>query len=318
MSRFNLIILGVALVFGLIRWTLFTVDEREVAVQERLGKIIRSDFSPGLYAKVPGIDTIRKFDRRILSLDTQPERYLTNEKKNVVVDVFVRWRINPSDPDAARKFYTSMGGNIGQANIRLDQILKDGLRSEIGRRSLQDTVSGERQQIVGALASGANRQANDFGIEIVDVRIKRVDLPEEVSDSVYKRMRAERERVARDFRSRGAEAAERIRADADRQREVILAEAYRDAELMRGEGDAKATESYALTFGKNPEFYSFYRSLNSYKQALGKPGDTLVLAPDAAYFRYFNPASIHPPQAAGAGPETAAPPLQSPANANKP
>ncbi len=181
---------------------------------------------------------------------------------------------------------------MNQANNRLDQSLKDGLRSEIGRRSLQDTVSGERQQIVGALASGANRQANDFGIEVVDVRIKRVDLPEEVSDSIYKRMRSERERVARDFRARGAEAAERIRADADRQREVTLAEAYRDAELMRGAGDAKATDTYAVAFGKDPEFYSFYRSLNSYKQAFGKPGDTLVLSPDSAYFRYFNPASL--------------------------
>ncbi|HEY5789877.1 MAG TPA: protease modulator HflC [Gammaproteobacteria bacterium] len=263
-------------------FSVFTVREWERAVLFRLGEIVRSDYTPGLHFKIPFINNVRKFDGRVQGLDAEPERFLTSEKKNVIVDSFVKWRIK----DVAR-YYTAVRGDVLQANLRLDQIIKDGLRGEFGKRTLKDTVSGDRTQIMAILTEAANPLANEIGIEIVDVRIKRVDLPPDVSNSVFRRMKAERERVARDFRSRGAEAAERIRADADRQRTVIVAEAYRDSERTRGEGDARAAEIYANAFGRDQEFYSLYRSLNAYTSVFSSRDDVLVLEPDSDFFRYF-------------------------------
>jgi modulator of FtsH protease HflC len=270
---------AIALFLGFL--SVFTVDEREVALLRRLGQIVPAEFAPGLHFKLPVITQVSKFDRRIMTLDSEPERYLTSEKKNVIVDAFVMWRI----ADAA-KYFTATGGDDPRARLRLSQIIIDGLRSEFGKRTIQDVVSGERGQVMSILTEEANRQAGEFGIKVVEVRIKRIDLPQEVSQSVYRRMESERERVAKDLRSRGAEAAERIRADADRQRTVLLAEAYRDAERIRGEGDASATQIYAGAFGRNPEFYSFYRSLSAYRSAFSN-GGVLVLEPDSEFFKHF-------------------------------
>ncbi len=281
--KFIGIILVVVLVIG--SFSVFTVDEREKAIMFRLGEIVRTDYEPGLHFKMPLVNNVRKFDARILTMDAPPERYLTSEKKNVIVDSFVKWRIKD-----VGKYYTTMGGDESRAAMRLAQIIKDGLRGEFGKRTIQEAVSAERSQIMEVLLAQAGKQAEAFGIEIVNVRIKRIDLPSEVSSSVYRRMEAERARVAAEFRSRGAEAAERIRADADRQREVILAEAYRDAQTIKGEGDAEAAAIYARAFGKDPEFYSLYKSLSAYRRVFDSKDDILILEPDSEFFRYFKSA----------------------------
>jgi membrane protease subunit HflC len=229
------------------------------------------------------VNNVRKFDSRILTLDSSPEEFLTSEKKNVTVDSFVKWRI----ADVAA-YFKAMGGDERRAASRISQIVKDNFRNEFGKRSIQEAVSGERSQIMDNLQVNANSQVKDFGIEIVDVRIKRIDLPRNVSSSVYQRMEAERERVAKDFRSRGAEEAERIRADADRQREIIIAEAYRDAEQVRGAGDAIAAKVYAEAYNKDKEFYSFYRSLDAYKNTFNSKNDIMVIKPDSEFFKYFS------------------------------
>jgi len=277
------LLIGVAIVVLIIlAFSVFTVRESETAIRFRLGEIVEADYQPGLHFKVPFINNIEKFDARVQTLDTDPERFLTVEKKNVMVDSFVKWRIGD-----VGLFYTRLLGDPSRANLRLDQIIKDGLRSEFSKRTLQDAVSGDRQQIMEVLSATASEEAQELGIEVLDVRIKRIDLPAEVSSSVFQRMRAERERVARDFRSRGAEAAERIQANADRQSTVILAEAFRDAESTRGEGDAKAAEIYANAYQQDPEFYSFYRSLNAYRNSLSNEDNVLVLEPDSDFFQYF-------------------------------
>jgi membrane protease subunit HflC len=264
---------------------IFMVAETQQALKFRLGEIVAANYEPGLYFKIPFIENIKKFDDRILTLDSKPERFLTSEKKNVIVDSFVKWRIK----DAGR-YYTSVGGDIVQANIRLDQFFKDGMRSEFSRKTIRELLSAERGQMREALMVKVNQEAESLGIEIVDVRVMRVDLPSEVSTSVYRRMEAERARVAREFRSRGAEMAERIRADADRQSEVILANAYRDAEIKRGQGDAVAAQVYAQEYGKNPDFFAFYRSLSAYKHTFNKEGDKIILEPDSDFFQYFKKA----------------------------
>ena len=278
------ILLGIVVAVAVVAYlAIFTVDETQTAIRFRFGEIVEANYEPGLHFKTPFINTVTKYDARVQTLDLEPERFLTAEKKNVIVDSFVKWRI----ADAAR-FYTAVRGDSLQANLRLDQIVKDNLRSEFSKRTIQDVVSGDRVQIMEILSVTAKEEAKKLGIEALDVRIKRIDLPQEVSDSVFRRMRAERERVARDFRSRGAEAAERIRADADRQSTVILAEAYRDSERLRGEGDARSAEIYASAFGKDAEFYKFYRSLNAYRSSFGSKNDVLVLEPDSDFFKYFN------------------------------
>ncbi len=276
----------VLVIAGLLVWlgmmSIFVVEERQVAVKFRLGEIVQTYYEPGLYFKIPFINNVRKFDRRILTLDAEPERYLTFEKKNVIVDAFVKWRI-----EDAERFYRTTGGDERQAGLRLFQIIKDGLRSEFGRRTIQEAVSGERSQIMNNITAQVEEQAGQFGIRLVDVRIKRIDLPQEVSASVYRRMEAERTRVAKDLRSRGEEAAEGIRADADRQRSIIIAEADRDAERIRGEGDARASDVYAQAFQQEPGFYSFYRSLDAYRNVFGGDGDVLVLDPTSEFFEHF-------------------------------
>ena len=280
----NVLLGAVSAVVLLLSLSLFTVDETQTALRFQLGEMVEADYQPGLHWKWPLINNIRKFDRRLQTLDTEPERFLTAEKKNVIVDSFAMWRIQD-----VRRFYTAVGGDPVQANVRLDQIVKDGLRSEFSKRTIQEVVSGDRDQIMETLSRLLKEQAKQLGIAAVDVRIKRIDLPPDVSNSVFSRMKAERLRVAKDFRSRGAEAAERIRADADRQSTVILAEAYRDAERQRGEGDAQATDIYAQAYGKDQDFYSFSRSLTAYRQSFGDKSDVLLLQPeDSHFFQYFN------------------------------
>lgn len=278
---FVLVLALVALVVG--SFSMFTVSQWQKAIMFRLGEIREADFKPGLHFKIPFINNVRKFDARLLTLDVEPERFLTAEKKNVIVDSFVMWRV----ADVTR-YYTAVSGDERHARLRLEQIIKDGMRGQFSKRTINEVVSGERDEIMRALTEESNAQSQEIGIAIEDVRIKRIDLPAEVSNSVYRRMQAERARVAKEFRSRGFEAAEKIRADADRERQVIIAEAYRDAEQVRGEGDATAADIYAKAYGKDKEFYSFYRSLEAYRQSLGGSGDVMLLSPDSDFFRYFD------------------------------
>lgn len=278
----NTIIVTLGAVFALSMMSVFTVTQTEKAIKFKLGEIVKSDYEPGLYFKFPLINNVKKFDSRILTMDSRPERFLTAEKKNVIVDSFVKWRVGD-----VNTFYTAVAGDPMQANIRLDQVIKDALRSEFSKREIKQVVSTDRGMIREALIKNTAQVAKTLGVEIVDVQVKRIDLPSEVSNSVFLRMEAERERVAREFRSQGSEAAERIRADADKQREIILANAYRDAEILKGEGDAKAAEVYAQAYGKDVEFFGFYRSLNAYKESFKQSGNMLVLDPDSEFFKYF-------------------------------
>lgn len=284
--RATITLILLAIVVWLGSMSFFIVDERQMAVKFKLGEFERADYEPGLHFKIPFINNVRKFERRIMTLDAEPERYLTFEKKNVIVDAFVKWRITDVE-----SFYRTMGGDERRADLRLAQIIKDGLRGEFGKRTIQEVVSGERAEIMNVIVAQVEDQAKEFGIEVVDVRLKRIELPPEVSESVYQRMRAERARVAKDLRSRGAEAAERIRADADRQRAVTLAEAYRDAERVRGEGDGLAAEIYAQAFSRNPDFYELYRSLEAYRNVFNKQEDLLVLDPTSEFFKFFQDAT---------------------------
>jgi membrane protease subunit HflC len=280
-KNFLFILLVVALL--VVMSSLFIVDERQLAIKFQLGEIVEANYEPGLHVKAPWpINNVRKFDKRVLTLDTRPERFLTGEKKNVSVDFFVKWRIK--DP---AKYYTSFMGDERQAGLRLLQIVNNGLQLEFDQRTIKQVVSDDRSVMMDNLTTNANAEVEQFGIEIVDVRIKQIELPSEVSNSVYARMRAERERIAAEFRAQGQEAAKEIQAIADRERTVILAEARRDAEITRGEGDARATEIYADAYGKNQEFYEFYRSMNAYREALGNQQDVLVLEPDTEFFKYF-------------------------------
>jgi len=278
----NKFIVAAGILFFIVSTAVFTVSETERAIKFRLGEVIKTDFKPGLHFKMPFINNVKKFDSRILTLDSKPERFLTSEKKNVIVDSFVKWKIAD-----VKTFYTAVAGDIGQANIRLDQIIKDAFRSEFSRRNIQQLVSSDRQVIREALITRSSAVARRLGMEIVDVQVQRIDLPSDVSSSVYRRMEAERERVARDFRSQGKEAAERIRAGADKQREIIMANAFRDAEVLRGEGDAIAADTYAKAYGKDIEFFSFYRSMNAYKKTFKNEGDMLVVEPNSDFFKYF-------------------------------
>ncbi|WP_333876028.1 protease modulator HflC [Methylobacter sp.] len=274
-----LVTLGALLFIGMM--CIFTVNETEKAIKFRLGEIVKNDYEPGLHFKWPLINNVKKFDKRIQTMDAKPERFLTAEKKNVIVDSFVKWRIGD-----VTTFYTVVAGDTDQANLRLDQIVKDAFRGEFGKRNIKQLLSTDRQVIREVLIKNAKPLAADLGMEIVDVQVMRIDLPDEVSSSVFRRMEAERERVAREFRSQGAEAAERIRADADRQRVVTMANAFRDAEMLRGEGDAKSAEIYAKAYGADTEFFTFYRSLNAYKKTFSS-SSMMVLDPDSDFFRYF-------------------------------
>ena len=262
---------------------LFTVDQRQYAIVFQLGEIKEVIKEPGLSFKWPMIQNVRFFDRRILTLDSvEPERFLTAEKKPVLVDSFVKWRISD-----VKQYYISVGGDEIVAKTRLAQTVNSGLREEFGKRTVHDVVSGEREKIMAEVQRKADTDARSMGVQIVDVRLKRVDFPPEVSDSVYRRMETERKRVANELRSQGSAEAEKIKADADRQREVIVAEAYRDAQKTKGEGDAKASSIYAQSFGQNPEFYSFYRSLEAYRQSFKNKSDMLVVDPSSEFFKYL-------------------------------
>lgn len=274
------VLIGLAVLAGL---SLFVVDQRQNAIVFRLGEIVDIKTSPGLYVKFPIIDNVRYFDTRILTLDTaEPERFITSEKKNVLVDLFVKWRIVD-----VRQYYISVGGDEARAQTRLSQTINASLRDEFGNRTVHDVVSGERDKIMDLMRDKANEDAGKIGVQVLDVRLKRVDLPQEVSESVYRRMEAERKRVANELRSTGAAESEKIRADADRQREVIIAEAYSEAQRIKGEGDAKAAAIYARAYEQNPEFYAFYRSLEVYRAGLRKPSDVLVLDPNSELFKYL-------------------------------
>jgi membrane protease subunit HflC len=283
MQRLPLLIAVVFASFLALGSMLFAVDQRQYAIVFQLGEIKDVVEEPGLTFKWPLIQNVRFFDRRILTLDSvEPERFLTAEKKPVLVDSFVKWRIAD-----VRQFYISVGGDEMLARTRLSQTVNSGLREEFGRRTVHDVVSGERDKIMAEVQKKADADARAIGVEIVDVRLKRVDLPPEVSESVYRRMETERKRVANELRSQGAAEAERIRADADKQREVIVAEAYRDAQKVKGEGDAKAASIYGKAFGENPEFYAFYRSLEAYRQSFSSKNDLLVVDPSADFFKYL-------------------------------
>lgn len=281
MKRSILMIL-VVLLGGLSLASLFMVTETEYAIRFKLGRIVRVDYQPGLHVKWPFVNNIRKFEKRIMSLDTSPELMLTSEQKYVNVDSFVKWRI----VDVSR-FYTSTQGNEAIALNRLHGIISDRIRNEIASRTLVEVVSEQRVSTMKAIADAANQAVDEFGIEVVDVRIKSIELPDDVRESVFRRMSADRQKAANLYRFEGREAAERIRSDADRQVQVILAEAERDGQRLRGEGDAIATRTYAKAYGRDEEFYAFYRSLQAYRTAFGNNRDTLILDPGSEFFDYF-------------------------------
>ncbi len=283
MQRLPFIAAAIFAIFTAVGAMVFTVDQRQYAIVFQLGEIKEVIKEPGLSFKWPMIQNVRFFDSRILTLDSvEPERFLTAEKKPVLVDSFVKWRIAD-----VKQYYISVGGDEMLAKTRLAQTVNSGLREEFGKRTVHDVVSGVRDKIMDDVQKKADTDARQIGVEIVDVRLKRVDLPPEVSESVYRRMETERKRVANELRSQGAAEAEKIRADADKQREVIVAEAYRDAQKIKGEGDAKAASIYGKAFGENPEFYAFYRSLEAYRQSLGSKNDLLVVDPSADFFKYL-------------------------------
>lgn len=275
---------GVLVLAGVLAsMTLFTVDQRQFAVVFQLGEVKEVMTEPGLKVKLPLIQNVRFFDKRILTIDTpEPERFITAEKQNVLVDHFVKWRI--VDP---RLYYESVAGDEVRARTRLLQTVNSGLREEFGRRTVPEVVSGERDRIMENMRIRADTDARQIGVQILDVRLKRVDLPTEVSESVYRRMEAERLRVANELRSEGAAIAEQIRADADRQREVIIANAYREAQMIMGQGDATATATYAEAFERNPEFYSFYRSLEAYRSSFSSRSDVMVVDPSSDFFKFM-------------------------------
>lgn len=270
-------------VLVILAMSMFTVDQRRYAIVFQLGEIKDVIAEPGLNFKWPLIQNVRTFDKRILTYDAaEPERFITSEKKPVLVDAFVKWRIVD-----VKQYYISVQGDEARAQTRLAQTVNGGLRDEFSKRSVHDVVSGEREKIMDEVRTKADADARAIGVQIVDVRLKRVDLVQEVSESVYRRMETERKRVANELRSKGAAEAEKIKADADRQREIIIAEAYRDAQRLKGEGDAKAAAIYAGAFGQNPEFYAFYRSLEAYRASFRHKSDVLVIEPNSEFFKYL-------------------------------
>ncbi len=283
MNLINRVVLPViALVFFLLTTATFQVKQYQTALEFRLGEIIKDDFNPGLHFKLPFINTVKLFDKRVLTMTSQPERFLTSEKKNLVVDYYIKWQIiNAAD------FYKATRGDERIAMNRMDQIVRDAMKSQISSRTVNEVVSGDRDQFMRNVIETTNRDMQGLGIKISDVRIMQIELPQEVRKSVYARMEKERFAVAQSIRSRGEEQAKKITADADRQRDVILAEANRQAAEIRGAGDAAAAATYAQAYGQDPKFFEFYRSLDAYKQAFDQGGSTFVMNPDSPFFRYF-------------------------------
>ncbi len=277
----SMVLLGLAIL--VIGTSAFTVNEREMAIKLQLGEVKRADYEPGLHFKWPVVQNIHKFPRRILTISDRPERVFTAENEAVQVDFFVKWRI--VDPV---RFYTSTGGSLDVANGRLSEIIKNAVVTEFGKRSVSDAISLERQELMRDMLNLAAPTADDLGVSLVDFRIKQVEFMDEVRNSVYQQMAAERARIATDRRFTGRAEAEKRRAGADREVTVILANAYRDGQIIRGEGDATAANIYALAYNKDPEFYSFYRSIDAYRKSIGRTGDVLVLDPNNEFFRYLN------------------------------
>ena len=289
MKRSSIIISALSLIAVIIiSQSIYVVSEIERAVKLRFGEIVEFDVQPGLHFKWPIVNSVKYFDGRILTLDAVPQRYLTSEKKALMVDSFIKWRIK----DVAR-YFTTTGGDEERAKRLLSQRVDTGLRNEFGIRTVKEVVSGERDQLMNSLASSLDTIAQqELGVEVIDLRVKKIDLPFEVSDSVYNRMRTERERLARELRAQGNEVAEKIRATADKDKTIILADAYREAEETRGSGDAKATATYAEAYTKDPEFYDFTRSLKAYQSTFQSKGDILIIDPDSDFFKYLDNSKI--------------------------
>jgi modulator of FtsH protease HflC len=287
----NLPFIGIIILLVLITLVMsaYTVDQRQAAIKFRLGEVRAIQKEPGLYFKLPMIENIRVYDTRIQTLDTKdPERIQTKEKNNVLVDSFVKYRIVDF-----QKFFVSTGGDLVRAELRLSQSVNDDLRAEFGQRSLAEVISGERDKFMANLRVKTDKDARSIGVEVLDVRLKRVDLVPEISADVYRRMDSERKRVANELRSTGAGEAEKIRAEAERERGVLLAKAYRDAQKLKGEGDAEASKIYAQAFTKNPEFFAFYRSMEAYQKSFKNRSDVMVLDPSSEFFKYLkNPGKI--------------------------
>ena len=265
--------------------SLYIVTDKQTAILLRFGEIIDPKIESGLHFKVPILNTVRKFDSRVLTLDAIPQPYFTEEKKRLIVDAFVKWRITDNE-----QFYiTSSGGQLSALRTLLTQRVDEGLRNQFGKRTVQDVISGERDELMKVLTADLNKVANsELGVEVIDVRVKKIELPTEVNDSVYNRMRTERERLAQELRAEGNEIAEEIRANADKERTVILADAYKTAEIIKGEGDAEATSTYAKAFNKNPEFYEFTRSLSAYQSTFENKSDVLLIDPESDFFKYLD------------------------------
>lgn len=277
----SLVITGLILVtIGL---SAFTVNERELAIKLQLGEVVESDYAPGLHFKLPVIQNVRKFPKRILTISDRPERIFTAERLALQVDFFVKWRV--VDPV---RFYTSTGGGLTIANDRLSEIIKNAIVTEFGKRSVQEAISVERAELMRDMLATAKETAQGLGVELIDVRVKQVEFPDDVRNSVYEQMREERARVAAERRAQGREIAEQRKSTADKERTIILADAYREGQKLRGTGDASAAEIYADAYSKDPEFYAFYRSIDAYRKSMGKPGDLLVLDPNNEFFRYLN------------------------------
>jgi membrane protease subunit HflC len=278
--KFGFVLILVAAV--IVSMSTFIVHERQIAIKFKLGEIVEADYEPGIYFQIPIINNVKKFDSRILTMDTPSERFLTAEKKNVIVNSFAKWRI--VDP---KTFYTATAGDERQAIARMASIINNELKGQIASKNMREVISGERATIMQEVTDNAGVKIRDLGVELIDVRVKKVELPENVSNNVYRRMATERQTVAKEFRSRGEEQAKQIRANADRQREEILAEAYRKSEEIRGEGDALAAKTYADSYNQDKEFYSFYRSMKAYETSFGNNQDMILLSPESEFFKYF-------------------------------
>ena len=283
MGKLSRVLVSIIVLLILLSLSTFTVDQREFALVFRLGEIVSVKKEPGLYFKTPIVENVKFFDKRILTYESdQPDRFITSEKKNVLVDSYIKWRI--MDPS---KYYVSVNGDERQAERRITQTVNDGLRAEFGKRTIQEVVSGQRSEIMGILQERADSESRLIGVEILDVRLRRVDLPEEVSQSVYQRMNVERKSVANELRSQGFADSEKIRAVAEKERDIIITEAYKDAQKIKGEGDATAAKIYADAFSKNQDFYDFFRSLEAYRKSFKGKDDILVLDPNSDFFKFL-------------------------------
>jgi membrane protease subunit HflC len=281
-ARFGILVIS-GLLLIVLGMSAFTVNERELAIKLQVGQVVQADYEPGLHFKIPIFQTVQKFPRRILTISDQPERIFTAERLALQVDFFVKWRI----VDAVN-FYTSTGGSLTIANDRLSEIVRNAIVTELGKRTVQQAISVERVELMRDMLDSASVAAEGLGVDLVDVRVKQVEFPDDVRNSVYQQMREERARVAAQRRAEGREIAEERKASADREQTIILAEANRQSQMIRGEGDATAAQIYAAAYNKDPEFYTFYRSIDAYRQAVGQPGDILVIEPDNEFFRYLN------------------------------